>query len=96
MSEHHPTLEYPYSADPDTLIICKDEKQIRQAQAVFHYDARYVTWYTPLCGSRYKNIVVFRTNYFDSDVIGSDFEEQLKTHWPTKLRLGGGMLVIDC
>lgn len=96
MTDHQPNLQYPFSPDPSELVVCRNENQIRQVQAAFHYDARYVSWFSALCGARYDKVIVFKPSHFESQIMKEAFERQLYENYPTWIKPKGSIIIIDC
>jgi hypothetical protein len=77
-----------------TLIVCRDQKQLREAKLAFGPDfARYETIGSSLCGARFSRIIVVCGDP-RSRVEAGEQERFIREDLPTKLVARGELYVL--
>lgn len=88
-----PTISLPFGRDIDTMILCRDDDQRRNAIRALAIPARYELIGSALCGHRFSRIIVIAGEP-KSATEAAMYERILKEDLPTKLAIGGDLIVL--
>lgn len=88
MTHDHPTLDFPFGRDVDTLIICENDDHRRRAVKALKMVARYTTIGSAVVGHRFLNIIVL-VGKPESATEAAMIDRMAAEYWPTLLERGG-------